>query len=341
MKRLALAGALAIAACESGGAAVAGLDVTTPIELDPRPEGCARCHADIVEAWRASMHARAWDDPVFRREYEAAPHVSCRDCHAPATSAPGRSTGIDCATCHVREGVVLATSVSEAGARAHAMKIEPRLRTPEHCGDCHQFRFRDDGVHDPDEALQNTLAEHLQSDASARGQTCHTCHMPSDHDGVASHAFPGIHDRERLATAVAVEVSAERRAAGIEVHVRVTGAAIGHAFPTGDVFRRAVLRVTTESGASDELVMQRWLARTTDPDGEALHVRTVDDTRVPPPGQGELVDTMWLADTRAEDVEWTLVLHRLPPWRAAAAGLAPDIVQRTVQRGMVTVHVPP
>lgn len=347
MSRVVLAGALALVACErdasmdtvaQGDAARSATPETEARAVDPRPEACGRCHAEILAAWRTSMHARAWDDPVFRREYDAAPHASCRDCHAPPTSAPGRTTGIDCATCHLRDGEVLAAELSEAGARAHPLRHEPRLRTSEHCGDCHQFRFRDDGVHDPTEALQDTLAEHRRSDAFARGETCRSCHMRAGPDGLAGHAFPGIHDPLMLASAVDVDVHARRAEGGIDVDVRVRGADIGHAFPTGDVFRSAVLRVHTPSGAASELVMQRWLARTADPDGEDLHVRTVDDTRVPPPGEGELTETLRLEDEGADRVEWSLVLHRLPPGRAAAARLDAGEVTRTVAGGVTPVE---
>lgn len=313
---------------EEPGAAVESVRAA----IDPTPQACGKCHAEVVEAWQHSMHAHAWDDPVFRLEYDARPLASCRDCHAPPTSAPGRATGIDCATCHVRDGEILAMRTSAAGMKAHPMRRAPELGTPEQCGECHQFAFLDDGVHDPNEALQDTLVEFRESDAFARGQTCQSCHMPG-----GSHALLGIHDPEMLARAVDVEVLARRSEGGIDVAVTVRGADIGHAFPTGDVFRRAVLRVHTASGAEAELEMQRWLARTTDPDGEDLHVRTVDDTRVPAPGRGVLEESLHLDDTDATTVAWDLVLHRLPPARAAEAELDAAVVTRTVARGEAIV----
>lgn len=306
--------------------------VSARAAIDPSPEACAKCHAELVEAWRHSMHAHAWDDPVFRLEYDARPHASCRDCHAPPTSAPGRATGIDCATCHVRDGEILAMQTSEAGIEAHPMRRAPELGTPEQCGACHQFTFLDDGVHDPNEALQNTLVEFQGSDAFARGQTCQSCHMPG-----GSHALPGIHDPGMLARAVEVEVRARRANALIDVSVTLRGGDIGHAFPTGDVFRRAILRVSTASGVEAEMQLQRWLARTTDPDGEDLHVRTVDDTRVPAPGRGVVEETLHLADADATAVAWELVLHRLPPARAAETDLDAGVVTRTVARGQAIV----
>lgn len=308
-------------------------DSAASAPIDPRPHACGACHAEELEAWKGSMHARAWDDPVFRLEYDARPHPSCRDCHAPVSSAPGRTTGVDCATCHLEGGEILAVHVSEPGLRAHPMRLTPALGTPEHCGDCHQFAFENDGVHDPEEALQSTLEEYRGSDAHARGHTCQSCHMP---DG--SHALRGIHDPQMLARAVDVGVVAHRSADGIDVAVTLRGANIGHAFPTGDVFRRAVLSVRTDAGVEARIEMQRWLARTTDPDGEDLHVRTVDDTRVPAPGKGVLEETLVLADPGARTVTWELVLHRLPPGRAARGGLDPSVTTRLVARGEAVIE---
>jgi hypothetical protein len=308
--------------------------------LDSSPQACARCHEAVAQQWASSLHAHAWDDPLFRREYDGNPAASCRDCHAPPTSAPGRTTGVDCATCHVRDGEVLAVHVTDAGTRAHPMRHEPRLQTAEHCGECHQFAFDDDGIHDPSEALQNTLVEYRGSDAHARGETCQSCHMRATQtgdDAFAGHAFPGLDDPEQLARAVDVDVQAQRSGGSVDVDVRITGADIGHAFPTGDVFRSAVLRVATPGGAQGEIVMQRWLAQTIDPDGEDLHVRTIDDTRVPAPGQGELRERLRLDDAVATELEWELLLWRVPPEHRTARGMDPAELVRVVSRGRARI----
>ena len=73
--------------------------------------------------------------------------------------------------------------------------------------------------------------------------------------------------------------------------------------------------------------MKRWLGRTADPDGRDSHVRTVDDTRVPPPGQGSFEQTVERPReaAQAEASEWTRELHRVSPTRAAARGLSEDV----------------
>lgn len=300
--------------------------------IDPSPEACARCHPEVVAQWRPSMHARAWSDPVFRAEYERRPAASCRDCHAPASSAPARTTGVDCASCHLENGFVLAAEVSVTGWWAHPMRAVPRLRSATACAGCHQFQFTDDGVHDPGEALQDTMTEYRASESFARGESCQDCHMAE------GHGFAGIHDPAQLARAVDVDVRARRDAGTIAVVVRVRGASIGHAFPTGDVFRSAVLEIGGEHGASERIAMQRWLARTADADNLGFHVRTVDDTRVPPPGRGELSETIEFPDDGSAHITWNLVLHRLPPERARASGLSAAQAERLVAHGSVAVQ---
>jgi hypothetical protein len=231
---------------------------------------------------------------------------------------------------------------SLAGEAAHALEIDPELGSPDRCGNCHQFMFEDDGVHDPNEALQDTVEEWRTSDAAKAGRDCVSCHMPAvELDGarIRGHAFPGMADAELLARAVDVELEPRRTIRGIEVDVRLRGRDIGHAFPTGDVFRRARLVLRGDDGSEAKLDMQRWLARTADLDGRDSHVRTLDDTRVPPPGQGVVEDTLTLADATAETIAWTLELHRLPLPRARARGLADELTRVVVAHG--TLHLAP
>lgn len=310
-------------------------DRSVALELDPST--CASCHPKAARQWRGSLHAHAWDDPVFVAEYAAAPAASCRGCHDPAGEA-GRERGIDCATCHVREGAIVVSAPSEAAAAAHPLLLDPSLDGVTACAGCHQFEFTDDGVHDPAELLQATVDEWASSQYAERGETCTDCHMPR-RDASGGHVFPGLSDPLLMASAVDVAVRPSWSAAGLDVSVKVTPRRVGHAFPTGDVFRRAVLSVRTDGGAHASVSMQRWLARTADDDGEASHVRTVEDTRVPPPGQGAFEDTLHLDVSEAASISWTLTLHRLPLARAIKRGLGASQVLVPIAAG--TVGVPP
>lgn len=322
--------ALGVRSAVESGESVAPVGADTP-PLDPSPKACAECHPEVVAAWNSSLHAASWTDPVFRAEYDPAPAASCRECHDPPTAAPGEHA-IDCASCHVRAGRILATSSSPAARAAHPIEIDPGLSQVDRCGKCHQFNYTEDGIHDPNEALQNTVEEWRRSESSARERTCVDCHMPSEQ----SHRFPGMADSQLLRAAIDLEFETKRSKDGIQVTLRARGRHIGHSFPTGDVFRRAVLTIRSEQ-AEDRVILQRWLARTADADGEDSHVRTVDDTRVPPPGAGELVHTLHIADPSARQLEWTLELHRLPLARARERGLPDATTIVKVRSGTLTV----
>ncbi len=305
--------------------------VATADAIDPSPEACARCHGDVVDAWRGSMHAQAFADPIFRAELDPAPAASCLGCHDPAGGRTG-THGVDCATCHVRDGEVLATRVSAAGRRVHPMRVDPQLGSVERCGTCHQFDHEDDGIHDPTEPLQATLDEWRGSDAARDGLGCVDCHMPS-RGRARGHDLPGLGAAALVGEAVTVRVRPHRTEAGLDVEVAIAGDVIGHAFPTGDIFRQAVLTVRTSDGAEQTRSLQRWEARTADPDGDDTHVRTVDDTRVPPPGKGYWQDSLSFPDATSDRVDWSLEIRRLQLSVADARGLPSATVVVPVQSG--------
>ncbi len=311
--------------------------------VDLRTMDCAGCHAGHDAQWRMSGHARAWVGAVFQAEYARNPAPSCRGCHAPTTAAaPER--GIDCATCHVQGDEILAVRVTSAGALAHPLRAAAGLAGVDACAGCHQFQFVDDGVHDPRESLQDTVREWQRSrfgPGSPGSHTCQRCHMPSTASAElprTDHRLRGPGDAALLAGAVTVTGRARRVGDDIEVQVDLRGARIGHAFPTGDIFREAALEVYTDAGARDRVVLKRWLARTLDDDGDDHHLRVVDDTRVPPPGDGAWHEQLTLADQTATRVNWRLRLHRLPPAVARARGLLAQVEGTLVDEGTFVVE---
>jgi hypothetical protein len=79
-------------------------------------EGCARCHSEIVEQWKQSMHAIADTEPIyarvvgeFRQQYGVAASNWCAGCHSPLRLARGQlntniasipQSNVDCMVCH-------------------------------------------------------------------------------------------------------------------------------------------------------------------------------------------------------------------------------------------------
>ncbi len=300
---------------------------------------CARCHRESHERWSRSAHAHGLANDVYEAE---ANHVTdrqaCDRCHSPRAETTAGDPGVDCATCHVRDGVVLSAGPSPTDA--HPTRADPRLTSGELCASCHQFTFGETGdahrrfvAGDP---LQATVDEWRASDARAAGRGCVDCHMREGDE--VSHDFPGFTDRELLSRAVEVRVSARRRRNRTVVEAELAPGDIGHAFPTGDMFRRAVL--TVRQGEHEErFLLRRWFARVSieRPDGTIeFRTRQVDDTRVQAsPAPARRVE-LELPAGRGP-VHWTLELMRLAPATARRRGLSPEETRVTVASGRARV----
>lgn len=215
---------------------------------------CGSCHQEAYEAWAGSLHASAASDPLFLAGFAEDPDLRCARCHAPLAEdqtafrqalrskerlgpalreAPvlARPTGIGCAVCHVRDGAVLtARPITTA---EHPTRYEPRLKSSELCGSCHQFRFeRGHGVGATlsEHVVQDTWREHRSWGGQERCQDCHR-----------QHRYPGAHDPELLRRSLVVET----RSLGPERQALLLRTVdVGHRFPSGDLFRH--LRVEVE-----------------------------------------------------------------------------------------------
>ncbi|NJK31681.1 MAG: hypothetical protein HC927_04270 [Deltaproteobacteria bacterium] len=127
--------------------------------------------------------------------------------------------------------------------------------------------------------MQSTLAEHAASALAERA--CSACHMPSER----SHAFPGAYDPAMLRRALDIDV---RREADALVLVLSPGV-VGHAVPTGDLFRRLEIRLfVLAADGTERLLGRRWLGRRFAPrrraDGFVVYDELADD-RVGPGGR--------------------------------------------------------
>ncbi len=224
-----------------------------------------------------SFHRAAFTDDTFQRSLaleEDSARPFCVRCHAP----PGdeQSAGVGCLACH--EG--MNGDATHTGHRA----AQPAASASTGCAHCHQFAF--DPVHDgrPD-LVQKTVAEHAASPFA--DVACVDCHMPRragarDRTGKThlDHSFPGGHAPGFLRSGVHLEA---RRVGEAAVRITIRSDA-GHAFPTGDMFRRSRLLVFGEAPdgtvvASAERVFGRTWGRVRG--GKHAGKRTeLDDTRI-------------------------------------------------------------
>ena len=212
---------------------------------------CEGCHAEIASEWRASLHRSSHDGSEFQRAYAREPQAFCRKCHAPEADAErnGAALGVACTTCHVTESEVLAAPAPAPGASAspHALRRDARFATDAACAECHEFSFpRNSGS-----PMQSTITEHAAS--AFADVPCARCHMPvvaTARGSHRSHAFSASRDPNALREAVRASA---RRVSESAIEIVVAPAHVGHAVPTGDLFRR--LLVSAQAVDAEHIVV--------------------------------------------------------------------------------------
>ena len=221
---------------------------------------CGSCHEKAFRQWKASRHAVAATNKKFRAQCIQpvdGRRQWCLNCHAPTnpngdllpTEVPRELDslfsdqpqwlvdGVDCLTCHVRDGKVLVTRVTKTGQAAHPVRLAPELGTAEFCGGCHQFAFKN--AHYGDEFhgqfQQASMDEFLDFRHDGGSQeSCHDCHMAG-----GNHLMPGGYSNEMLNQALKLDLAAtwQDQPPGINLSVSVSAEGVGHRVPGGEHFR--------------------------------------------------------------------------------------------------------
>lgn len=262
--------------------------------VDLRAESCGLCHVEIYNEWKVSTHARAWEgDAQFLEELKkttAKPgrdaSWSCMNCHTPFEAQLPRlvagledndlgqpiyidnpyfdpvlqKEAITCATCHVRDGVVLGP-FGGTGA-PHPVRKSEELLSPALCTQCHEadhtFAQVDlTCIFDTGTSFQN-------GPWAAEGKTCQSCHMPEVVRPLANtgtpprvtrrHWFGGsripkhpdfaaeleplkAHYKDGATLAWTKVPRTVRAGSKARLSFQITNAEAGHTLPTGDVER--------------------------------------------------------------------------------------------------------
>jgi hypothetical protein len=280
---------------------------------------CEGCHAAIAAEWRASLHRQAHTDPAYQRALAVEPLAFCRACHAPEADPAGDppadlgALGVGCVSCHAAAGGVLAAPRDGAPAAPHAVVREAAFAGAGACASCHEFSFPDPERRTRRELMQSTASEHRASPFAPAA--CAGCHMPVVQDGPGrahrSHRFAASRDAGLLRAAVRVTAA---RAGDGEVEVRIAATGVGHAFPTGDLFRRIEVRaeaVGPEANviAEDRRYLARRFGKARGTDGHPIKVM-IGDARVP--GGGEAAVRLSLgAAAKGAPVAWRVAYQRV------------------------------
>jgi hypothetical protein len=265
---------------------------------------CLQCHTAAAKAHEASLHAVSFTDPSFQKGYAKEPEAFCRSCHAPEsrpdTQPDAFARGISCVTCHVPEtgGPILAGEGTKSAP--HAITRVAGFGTSS-CAKCHEFSFPHAEPLGAPGLMQKTMTEHAAS--RAKDRSCASCHMQK-----GSHAFVASRDDKFLASAL--EASAVRK--GKDVTITLRAKDVGHAFPTGDLFRRLVVRVHTKQGSFDRPFGRAFAAKRDDA-GNAVRYEVQDQ---------RLVTEQTMELTSSEPLKWEVLYQRVtfisqsPPYSA-------------------------
>jgi hypothetical protein len=290
--------------------------------LDQNDE-CERCHVDIAQEWRGSLHRASYTDPMVQAAFAGEDDPSfCRGCHAPeadprAEPDPRRAAiGVGCVGCHVVDGEILAApAAADADETApHPVRRSPAFAGPEACAGCHEFWFPSAGRAGHELIMQRTIGEHRRS--KARDQPCQSCHMsPTASEGGKVHRGHGFHvvGEPRMLRAAA-RITAERELdeqGRTVVRVTLEPRDVGHAFPTGDLYRRLLVRV---EGDDDRCEAERFLARefALARVGEGAVIRVeVDDDRVGLRREPRIVEFTLPSACAEQPLRWSVVYQRV------------------------------
>lgn len=208
---------------------------------------CEACHADVAAEWRRSLHHTSFSDADYQRAIVREPDPFCTSCHAPERDP---ALGVACVTCHVPDDTVLA--VPGTRTAPHALVRTPAFATESACAQCHEFDFPDARLRQRPLPMQRTITEHRARGRDREG-SCATCHMPRQ-GGHADHTFAASRDASFVKSAVDVRA---RRTSPRTVEVTLSPARVGHAFPTGDLFRR----VKVSAGSATRFLARHYANR--------------------------------------------------------------------------------
>jgi len=237
---------------------------------DPAAASCGRCHPAVHAEWSDSAHAKAFTDPVFRRQLATRRVAShCLPCHVPAAvldrlgKMPGqrserRDEGVTCVACHLRNGVIHGPNGGETDAHRTIKDLTfSRRGSFSLCTSCHDSRIADvlplgrefsaAGLADDD---QSCIGCHMDSVRRAPARDAATGKPLGATRNGRSHRLRGPGDVEFCASAF--DFGVERGQRGLIVTL-ANGA--GHGVPGLARLRSFPIRLAAVDAAGEELAV--------------------------------------------------------------------------------------
>lgn len=239
-----------------------------------KAEDCGVCHKNHYEEWRLSTHAHAWTDLQFQAELkkESSPFM-CINCHVPLQNqqeyivtglingdiyrpvkeknphfdAELQKEGINCASCHVRDNVIIGPTGTALAP--HKVKKDTVHLSEKLCISCHNAN----AVITPTLACTFQTGDEWKAGPFYGEKNCISCHMPEKHRPIVEgyparkshfHAFPasGIPKFDTVETKQLISLS--YKSAILQKHyntddtlrywLKIKNEFAGHRVPSGD-----------------------------------------------------------------------------------------------------------
>lgn len=222
---------------------------------------CKRCHPAIWREWERSMHAKAWEDPIYQEAASQVPdrEKTCDPCHAPEPilitgigqmpklREADRKYGVSCIVCHIDAHGAMHGPHASTNPMYHAnVTSDAHAEPTELCATCHG---------QPSVPEHNQVDSFRDSPAAEKGLNCASCHMPAVKRTLSVHSYETVTVR-RHTWAGSRSVSKLKSAVNLKIvrtegkaTVRLTNKA-GHLLP-GEALRAIILevKITDSSGA--------------------------------------------------------------------------------------------
>ena len=195
----------------------------------PSSESCGKCHKEIYEQWKSSLHAQAWTSPTFQAWTKTKKKPdSCYRCHAPQpvlgvapkrpkTRDDRREEGIGCVDCHVLDGK---THGPHGGRPCNGQQTAKHAlfgkgaAGVDLCQSCHRITPK---------PVISLGKDFEKAKLAEKGKSCKQCHMPEVEGVIAydpetgkpsakkrkfrSHVFQGASHKDMVAKAFKLTVA--------------------------------------------------------------------------------------------------------------------------------------
>ncbi|TGL88792.1 hypothetical protein EHQ68_09150 [Leptospira congkakensis] len=224
---------------------------------------CLSCHNEIKI--HKDRHSFSWKSELFQEAIQIENRQWCVHCHAPLTSQKeiyfrklrGDSNlsdldlrlldeGINCVSCHVRNGKILGSQNSK---NEYHEVVESNIGKSEFCANCHQFNFpvfNGDSIRYTNHPMQNTYEEWK---SSGREESCQSCHY-------SNHNLTGPYDKKWFLDQF-YDFGVDSEDGVLFISFRMTKGR-GHQLPSGDLFRSLAVEVSKDSKFESLTVSKRW-----------------------------------------------------------------------------------